>query len=522
VVVRNDRARRNSFVESLNRGVGFDDLDEDLKAWWMNRYWRTAADSGPGSPLEPLRPHHSTNDAQSARRFPEPIMPDANNATSAFQLLLTPEKAALAAEGPTTLRVLVRMQAPDLPAGSVKRTPLNLALVLDRSGSMSGAPLDEAKRCARNIIDSLAPGDRAAIFAFDDEIERVAPLTPASEKLALSAALSAIGSGGTTNLHGGWRAGADELAGQIAGDDVHRVILLSDGCANAGETDSETIAGQCKTLARSGVSTSTYGLGYDFNEALMLAMANAGRGNAYYGQTAADLAEPFAAEFALLTSLCARGLVLKVNAPAGVGVKLRNDYEKVESEAFAWRLPDLAFAAEAWALLELEIPAQQETGGEHVALPITVSVKAAKQDSAPLFLMAALSPLPVVGIAQWQSMPGDELVTRRVLELDAGDALEAVRLAIAANDWKQAQTLVDEAAARFAKHEWAAAIIATMRRLIGERDKRLAMKEAQFSRRQMNVRLSRRDEEAAQYRADESLPAFLRRKPEQGKGRREP
>ena len=204
-------------------------------------------------------------------------------------------------------------------------------------------------------------------------------------------------------------------------------------------------------LARSGVSTSTYGLGNHFNEDLMLSMASAGRGNAYYGQTAADLAEPFAAEFALLTSLCARGLVLKVNAPADIGVKIRNDYEQVEGEASPWKLPDLAFAAEAWALLELEIPPQQANGGEPVALPITVSVQAATQDSAPLFLMSALSPLPVVGIAEWQSMPGDELVARRVLELDAGDALEAVRIAIAADDWRQAQKLVDEAATRFAE-----------------------------------------------------------------------
>ena len=81
-----------------------------------------------------------------------------------------------------------------------------------------------------------------------------------------------------------------------------------------------------------------------------------------------------------------------------------------------------------------------------------------------------------------------------MLELDAGDALEAVRVAIEADDWGQAQKLVDEAATRFAKHEWAAAIIATMRRLIGERDKRLAMKEAAFCQPIDERRLSLRDE----------------------------
>ena len=73
--------------------------------------------------------------------------------------------------------------------GHGARAPLHLALVLDRSGSMSGEPLAEAKRCARNMIDGLGAGDRAAIFAFDDVVAQFAPLTPASEKLVLAAAL---------------------------------------------------------------------------------------------------------------------------------------------------------------------------------------------------------------------------------------------------------------------------------------------------------------------------------------------
>ena len=294
-------------------------------------------------------------------------MPDPNHAASPFQLLLTPERAALAADGANTLRVLVRVQAPARPADptaqSARRDPLHLALVLDRSGSMAGAPLQEAKHCACHIVDQLGADDRAAIVAFDSEVELLAPLTAGSQKAALRAAIDGIGEAGCTDLHGGWRAGADELAGKLAAAGIHRVVLLSDGCANEGETALEVISGQCRDLARAGVSTSTYGLGNEFNEDLMLAMARAGRGNAYYGDTAADLAEPFAAEFALLTNLCARGLVLKVNAPDVVGVRLRNDYEAVAEGARAWKLPDLAYAAEAWAVAEFELPGMGDDRG---------------------------------------------------------------------------------------------------------------------------------------------------------------
>ena len=210
-------------------------------------------------------------------------MPTVHDPVSPFQLLVTPERAALAEGQATLLRVLVRVQAPGAPPealpGARLRDPLHLALVLDRSGSMAGAPLDEAKRCAAHIVGQMRPDDRVALVVFDDQVECLAALSDVGSKLAISAAIRSVESGGSTDLHGGWRAGADELAAKLVADGVHRVILLSDGCANQGETDLETITGQCRDLYRRGVSTSTYGLGRGFNEDLMLAMAKAGRGN---------------------------------------------------------------------------------------------------------------------------------------------------------------------------------------------------------------------------------------------------
>jgi Ca-activated chloride channel family protein len=441
-------------------------------------------------------------------------MPKANDSAAPFSLLLTPGRSTVPAGRPSTLQLLVRVQAPAAPAG-VRRPPLHLALVLDRSGSMSGQPLDEAKRCARHILDSLAAEDRVAIFAFDDTADCIAPLTPAADKLALATALATIESGGCTNLHGGWSAGADALAARLAGTDVHRVVLLSDGCANEGETRLEPITGQCKAFAQKGVSTSTYGLGRDFNEELMLAMAAAGRGNAYYGQTAADLADPFAEEFALLTSLAARGLVLKVKAPAGVAVRLRNDYPPVDGEPLAWQLPDLAFAAEAWALLEVDVPAAETPV---LDVPLTLSVQAAAQDATPLYLIGALPSLPVVAPDAWEASPVDASVARRAIELDAADALLAVRDAVSAGDWALARELVDAAAARYAGHPWAAAILATMRRLVARQDARLVAKESLFARRKLNVRLAAHEEGSWDAASERGIPAFLRRKREQGRG----
>ena len=130
---------------------------------------------------------------------PVPAAPDLPR----FRLLLVPERHALPAGTPSTLRMLVRVQAPERDAADAPRGPLAIALVLDRSGSMSGAPLAEARACARTIVDRLEPRDRVAVFAFDDEVECLAPPTAASERTRLHDAIDRIAEGGRTDLHGG-------------------------------------------------------------------------------------------------------------------------------------------------------------------------------------------------------------------------------------------------------------------------------------------------------------------------------
>lgn len=433
-------------------------------------------------------------------------------------ILLTPLKPALIAGMSQTLPVLVRIQAPDPdPTLHHTRKPYHLSLVIDRSGSMSGAPLQEAVRCARYIVDQLAPTDVASLVVFDDKVKTLAGAQPVGDRSRLHSALTQVHSGGSTNLHGGWLAGSQSLLANAHTAALARVILLSDGNANAGEiTNTAGIAALCAAAAEQGVTTSTYGLGDSFNEDLMVAMGERGGGNHYYGDTAADLFEPFAEEFDFISNLYARKLRLALAAPDGVKITLLNDYDVEQREGFPLiRLPDLPLGAEAWALVELEIPAA--LANESITTLLQAGITASTPDGVPITVPDATLALSAVSPQAWGVLVQEPLVVTRQAEIAAARMLERARLLAEAGDWNSIEAMIAEGRVRFAHHQWVIDVLENLAGLAREMDSSRFSKEALYGNRKMSKRVASKREHLINMAEEAAAPSYLRRKRAQGK-----
>jgi Ca-activated chloride channel family protein len=263
--------------------------------------------------------------------------------------------------GTTSERYLrVQVVAPERISQS--RLPLNLALVIDRSGSMSGTKLDKAKEAASFCVRNLSGTDRVAVIAYDDTVRVVAPssrLTP-DVKATLVRQIEAIQPGGSTNLAGGWLTGAQEVANHMheAGY-LNRAILLSDGLANVGLVDTAELAHHASELRERGVSTTTMGIGADFNEELMEQLAIKGGGHFYFIEQAAQIPDFLHRELGEVLATVAREVKLEVRLPHPVEARLLNSFECTRSEGLLTvRLDDLISGETRSVVLKLTVPAQ--------------------------------------------------------------------------------------------------------------------------------------------------------------------
>lgn len=430
--------------------------------------------------------------------------------------LLSPLKSAIPAQG-GAIDVMVRLQAPDQPEGSKARiTPKRLSLVVDRSGSMSGQPLHEALKCVGHIAACMTPQDRISVVVYDDTVNVLMPLGPVASPGAINQLLSTVDSGGSTNLFGGWEAGAQQLEAGTDGS-ISRVILLSDGQANQGLVETDAIEKHCREWLAKGVSTTTVGLGRGFNEDLMIAMARASGGQQYYGQTAKDLFDSFDEELSLLQALYVRQLSLKLIPAAGVIIEPLGIVD--QNPDGTYHLSDLAWGAESWMAVRLHI--SPSAAGQTRDL-LAASVEGKTMDGQPVIVHAAMLSLVALEQAAFDAVPADEVVQRRLQEVDfAKSSLDLARLVNMGNV-VAARALVSDLDRRFGQHPWLKAKLGRLREL-ADRDPDMMSKEVRFSSRKMSRRLVAREESV--FSMDETsveMPAFLRKKSEEGRGRKGP
>ena len=230
-----------------------------------------------------------------------------------------PDRALIRANHRSERFVLAELVAP--PAGQrVERRPVNLCFVLDRSGSMSGSKIALARQAVESALARLRPDDRFSIVVYDEEIELVMESTPASHEARTAAMdrLRHIDARGSTDLAAGWLRGCEQVALHLEGYGVNRALLLTDGLANVGITDGSELERHARQLRDRGVTTSTFGVGEEFDERLLQSLADSGGGHFYYIAGAAQIEDHITAEVGETLEVVVRGVTIEVTTPDGL------------------------------------------------------------------------------------------------------------------------------------------------------------------------------------------------------------
>ncbi|WNG22876.1 VWA domain-containing protein [Cystobacter fuscus] len=331
--------------------------------------------------------------------------------------------------GPGEAHALFTVRANTPP--TQRRMPVNLALVIDRSGSMRGQKLADARRAARMLVERLEPGDRLALVHYGSDV-RVYPseeVTPRSRERMISF-VDSIEDEGATNLSGGLEAGAEALRPHVKDYRVSRIILLSDGEPTEGIVDEAHLGRLAADYQREGIAVSGLGVGEQFNERLMRGLAEQGGGFYGYLQDSERLAEILGRELEQATGTLARGVRLRLELPEGV----------TSAEALG-----VAAVPEAGAL---SIPLYDLSGGQEVRVVVKLTLALAAPSperplvSARLDYNDLVADKPVrMGLELGAAVTEDEELVRTHMDPDVGlavtRALGASQMQAAAEAMKQ-------------------------------------------------------------------------------------
>jgi Ca-activated chloride channel family protein len=339
---------------------------------------------------------------------------------------------------------------PVAAGGGANRPPVDLALVIDRSGSMSGGKLDAARRAAQGIVRRLADGDRVALVQYDSTAEVLVPLGALDPggRVRLEQAIGGIVERGGTNLHGGMVLGQRELLGRqrsnpasVAGR-VNRVVLLSDGQANEGITDRTTLGRIAGAAADQGVRLTTVGIGLGFNEDLMELLAENGRGRYYYAQDAGSLDQVFAGELAALQATVASATELRL-VPGCPGVEVLEvfGYEtRRQGAATVVPMVDLSGGDSRRLVAKLRVPTGATGRADLLAVELAYTDTRTRRPGASALLLGA----EVTADPMAAQVATNREVMAHVVQVEAATAMRGAAAAYERGDRQAARLLLEK------------------------------------------------------------------------------
>ena len=271
--------------------------------------------------------------------------------------------------------------------------PLNIAVVLDRSGSMQGEPLHYVKMATKVLANQLNPDDRFSLTMYDSSIDTLIKPTLIRDMRSLDSVIDTIVAGGMTCLSGGYEKGCYDAKEYVSKDTITRVMLLTDGLANEGITDPDQLAQLASIQKKNGITTSTIGVGEGYDEFLLGRMAEYGGGSTYFIEDPDNAPSVFKEELGYLKSMAASQLLLTFK-PKEKGLKFEqlNTYKKNTDESYL--LGDFFSGQSKSILFEVALPpmtlgenicigaveikysntAGDEITDESISMPITIDV----------------------------------------------------------------------------------------------------------------------------------------------------
>ncbi|HJW18211.1 MAG TPA: VWA domain-containing protein, partial [Flavisolibacter sp.] len=240
---------------------------------------------------------------------------------------------------------------------SIRRFPLNISIVIDRSGSMKGEKMDRVIEAANNIIDKLSPSDIVSIIAYGDDVDVVQPAVAVIKKEQIKEKIGQIRAHGGTNLWGGCETGYYQVIEHAKPGFINHVFLLSDGLANVGMTSSKGIKMNVQRFKDDeNITLSSFGVGLDFNEVLLSEMAETGSGNYYFIEAPEMIKDMLETELNSLLHIAAREVIMTLQIPMGVKPQTMNSFAySVDGQTITIKLKNLNPGEKRDLLLDLKI-----------------------------------------------------------------------------------------------------------------------------------------------------------------------